>query len=181
MDRSEHEPVGPLSEEARRTEQSLKQFQPRAVNLDRERLMFLAGQVAVSGGTEQHRKWFWPSATLAMSTVAACLLVALTLQMSRPPVVREIVREVTGPAPSPTLQAFSQSKSLPTAEPQYTSAPVLSLPASGVLQMRNTALRFGVEALPSGNGWESTTAATSTSPNHSPPLRGVMGKLDSSL
>lgn len=174
MDRSEHEPV----------EQALKQFQPRPVNLDRERLMFLAGQAAAvsaaSGGTEQNRKWFWPSATLAMSTVAACLLVALALQMSRPPVVREIVREAPVPAPSPTLQADYQPRPTPHVASHFTSAPALSFPTGSVLQMRNTALQFGVEALPAGDGWQSTTAESSIAPARQP-LRGVMGDLDSSL
>jgi hypothetical protein len=183
MDRSEHEALEPSGDETRRIEQALQQLQPRPMNLDRERLMFLAGQVAAGSAVEarsgrQRAHWLWPAATLAMGTIAACLLVALTLQLSRPPLVREVVREVLVPAPSPTLQAANPPNSIPPAISQYTSAPILSLPAGSVLQMRNTALRFGVEALPAGSGAQST--APETSPlNIRQQLREEMGGWES--
>lgn len=183
MDSSEHEPIEPLSEEARRAEQLLKQLHPRPVNLDRERLMFLAG---VEAGSSQHAtremqsKWLWPAAALAMSTVAACLVVALTIQLSRPPVERIIVREVAAPAPVPTPTTPSTEPFITNTNsaPRLASAPVLALPNGSALQMRNMALRFGVDALPAETGW--------LSPSESPTprrreLRSVMGDLDSSL
>jgi hypothetical protein len=189
MDSSEHEPVGrlddavPLGDEARRTEQALQQLQPRPVNLDRERLMFLAGIEAGSSQLdtkEVQSKWLWPAAALAMSTVAACLAVALTIQLSRPPVERVIVREVTAPVPVPTPAPPYVAPSSPNANsaPRLASAPVLALPNVSALQMRNMALRFGVESLPADSGWLSTSETPSPGRRE---LRSVMGDLDSSL
>lgn len=179
MDSSEHELV-PLGDEPQRTEQALQQFRPRPVNLDRERLMFLAGLEAGGGGREMRgiqRKWIWPAATFAMGSLAACLAVALTVQLSRPPMVQVIVREVPSPAPSFNVQADLNSRPETRPSPEAALSPVLSLPLGSAFQMRNTALRFGVDALPLGMGSHSASDASTPADQ---PLRGVLGNLDSS-
>lgn len=79
-------------------EAALAALRPRGDGLDREQLMFLAGQVSAqpgethSGGTRLDR-WGWPAAFVAMTTVAASLLVTLAV---RPP--RVVERIVAVPA-----------------------------------------------------------------------------------
>lgn len=63
-------------------EARLGAFRPGASRLDRDRVMYLAGQAA---GLKQRadarsRPWRWPSAFAAMTTVAAALLVALVIE-----------------------------------------------------------------------------------------------------
>jgi hypothetical protein len=64
------------------------------VHLDRDRLMFLAGQASASSGlaTPAHRGWAWPAAFSAMSALAAALLLALVLRSPR-----EVVKIVQVP------------------------------------------------------------------------------------
>lgn len=144
---NEHDPL----------EQGLRQFAPRPSSLDRDRLMFLAGQQfaiastqSVSGSSTHKRSaWLWPAATLSMTTVAACFAIAFVWQVSRPAEVRIVVREVPVVKPAPTQMATISSELMSTPTQPITTAPIsLSLPASSVLQMRNVALRFGVEAIP---------------------------------
>jgi hypothetical protein len=145
MDREE------MNNDDNRLEQSLRQLTPRPSSLDRDRLMFLAGQQSVSAtATAKRSHWLWPAATASMSTVAACFAIAFLWQLSREPEVRIVVREVPVEKPAPSQVAVSpipQPKS--TAAPTTAPAPVsLALPATSILQLRNVALRFGVEAIP---------------------------------
>jgi hypothetical protein len=80
-------------------EAALAALRPRDDVLDRDRLMFLAGQVSVqssdagavgSRGSRRHR-WGWPAAFGAMTTIAAGLLVTLAV---RPPRTVERIVEV---------------------------------------------------------------------------------------
>lgn len=149
------------------TEQLLRQFAPRPVNIDRERLMFLAGQAAAESqqsrlslrerlafrGVKGDR--LWPLAALVMSGVAASLAIALVIQFRQPPQERIVVREVQVAAPpQPAVaQVPPPRETRPARVARTVTASVmpsfpLSLPTSSVFQMRNTALRFGVEALP---------------------------------
>lgn len=108
----------PRAPELGKLEAALAELAPRAVSLDRDRLMYLAGQasVATSGSgirenSERNpqptsdfsrsrlravarRGWRWPVAFSGMSALAAALLVIL---VSRPPRVVERVVRVTVP------------------------------------------------------------------------------------
>jgi hypothetical protein len=152
-----------------RTEELLKQFAPPPVNIDRERLMFLAGQAAAESRQSRlslrDRLAFrgakgdklWPLATLAMTGVAAMLAIALGIQLAQPPQERIVVREVQVAGPSQPVVAQAQpprnvhpADARPSGIGRTLTAGImpLALPTSSVFQMRNTALRFGVEALP---------------------------------
>lgn len=89
-------------------EQALCSLMPRAAQLDRDRLMFLAGQASVPQASQEcepavdqsHRldvvrsrrsRWGWPAAFSAMTAVAAALLVAL-LNRPAPQIIERIVR-----------------------------------------------------------------------------------------
>ena len=105
-----------------RFEAELASLAPRAVRLDRDRLMFLAGQRSASPllVAPAHRGWPWPAAFSAMSALAAGLLLTLVLR-SQP---REVVRIVQVPAEN--VQAVNE----PRAEGQ--NEPVSS-PSEGVV------------------------------------------------
>jgi hypothetical protein len=76
-------------DELKSFEAALAALMPRTDRLDRERLMFLAGQQSVlpstfgrgAGGEGKKRFWAWPAAFAGMSVVAATLFVML---ISRP-------------------------------------------------------------------------------------------------
>ena len=160
-----NEPNDPL-------ESALRQFSPRSVfdgglrsNLDRDRLMFLAGRESERPALTGSRVgWLWPAATFTMSGVAACFAIALGLQLTQPPRERIIVREV--PAAQPAQEAIAAAPAVPAimrTEPGKSSPLLPSFPDSSLMQMRNVALRFGVEALPSERS-TSTAAAQPLSP-----------------
>jgi hypothetical protein len=73
-----------LPPELKAIEAELALLRPRTDRLDRERLIFLAGQQSVAGGhlsaTKHARRWGWPAAFAAMTAVAATLLVMLLLR-----------------------------------------------------------------------------------------------------
>lgn len=74
---------------------SLAALSPHA-RLDRDRLMYLAGQASVGQASvdqasRRPRPWAWPVACSAMTAVAACLL-ALLASRPEPKVIERIVR-----------------------------------------------------------------------------------------
>lgn len=139
-------------------EDALRQFAPRMLEVDRDRLMFLAGQASRDGEhgpARQAATWFWPASTISVSALAACLAIALGLQLTRDPVERivdldppvpQIAEQPTLPGPdrpaAPAVVVAAVEKPSPT-----TWWP--ALPSNNVLQMRNVALRWGVDAIPS--------------------------------
>ena len=76
-----------------RFEAQLASLAPRAARLDRDRLMFLAGQASAATGTIEplRRGWAWPAAFSAMTALAAALRV-MVLTHPEPRVIEKIVR-----------------------------------------------------------------------------------------
>jgi hypothetical protein len=75
-------------------ESALASLMPATVRVDRDRLMYQAGQAsaqaeATTAGV-QPRAWLWPTAAAGMSTVAAALFVLLVVR-PQPAVVERIV------------------------------------------------------------------------------------------
>jgi len=93
-------------------EAALAALVPRAEHLNRDRLMFLAGQAStaskigqpvVEPPTARSRRragWAWPAAFAAMTGVAASLLVALAIRPAPQITERIVERIITAPAPS---------------------------------------------------------------------------------
>jgi hypothetical protein len=112
-------------------EAALGALVPRAERLDRERLMFLAGQASVElqnsqpGTTRQSRaRWAWPAACTTMTGIAAALLVALTIR----PAPQVVERIVTVPAaPQEPVAAVVQGRVEPESE-MPSAAVVAALP-----------------------------------------------------
>jgi hypothetical protein len=92
-------------------EAALAGLMPRADRLDRDRLMFLAGQQSilpstfgrgtqrVPGGEGGKRKWAWPSAFATMSAVATVLL-AMVVYKPAPQVVDRAVKQIASESTS---------------------------------------------------------------------------------
>jgi hypothetical protein len=94
--------------DAAKFEALLASLAPNPDRLDRDRLMFRAGQASVSAGAAPRRAgWAWPTAFAGMTAAAAALLVAL------------VVRGPTAPPAggAPTSIAARTPKAAPDAAP----------------------------------------------------------------
>lgn len=83
----------------------LASLAPRTDRLNRERLMFLAGQASAAARPERCRawtRWLWPAAFSAMTAVAAMLLVMLVVQ---PGQIARHGADRTALAPAPSAEA----------------------------------------------------------------------------
>ena len=104
-------------------EAALGALVPRAERLNRDRIMFLAGQASVASnrwpaatpgttGPRRRAGWAWPAAFVTMTGVAASLLVALTIRPAPQVTERIVERIVTAPAAPRNPRPRSQSASL---------------------------------------------------------------------
>jgi len=123
-----------------------------------------------------------------MTSLAACLAIALAIQLSRPPQERIVVREVHLGVPTTPVVADARPvrdvRSNPIAKTiagGMAPSVSLALPASSVLQMRNTALRFGIDAIPHAPAAGSTKPAGPSAWGHPHELRQVETESKSSM
>jgi hypothetical protein len=114
-------------DELKSFEAALAALMPRTDRLDRERLMFLAGQQSAlaehtlsitagqsSSGTQSKRTWAWPAAFAGMSAVAAALFVLLIFKPSMSG-VENIVR-ISAPQAAPEAAAQEMTDSSDNAD-----------------------------------------------------------------
>jgi hypothetical protein len=125
-------------------EGALAALHPHPGRLDRDRLLFRAGQASVRRG------WQWPTATAVLTAVAASLA---GLMLLRPPsVVERVVYVSQPPEPKGSAPEGLPRPSETTAPREYgpLAAAVRDRPPSrlGNLRLRDLALERGVEALP---------------------------------
>jgi hypothetical protein len=132
----QHEKLGDL-------ERLLASLPPRPAALDRDRLLFRAGQASM------RRNRLWPTATFVMSVTSACLAFLLVARPMPQTEVR-IVR-VQIPVPAPSSQATTDQTIAADAQPNtsFGQASESIAPAMSYWQMQRQAIRFGVEGLPS--------------------------------
>jgi hypothetical protein len=119
-------------------EKLLAALPPRPTTLDRDNLLFRAGQASM------RRSWVWPLAAVGMSVATGCLAMILVLHPLPEPVI-QIVR-VQVPVPTPDVTHGEPRERGPQAAPGY--LPEGPPPALSYWRMQRQALRFGVEALP---------------------------------
>jgi len=130
-------------------------LQPAALNLDRDRLMFAAGQAAAEakyklvtphvGGAN---RWFWPSAT-ALMTAASVMLAAML-------VWREDATSIAGPSATPAAVEEKFVEQPTKADFQYVeqltsrfaATKTYQRPKGGYLEVRHVALTEGIGAVP---------------------------------
>lgn len=150
-------------------EQALVSMALRRSSLDRDRLLFLAGQASVERARRDPswRRWAWPAAT-AMSTVTAVILAAMlfaqsrstgnidrssalqnTAQTEKPTTNSKVIEKVRS-SNTPDAATFatneawpwSRLRSFPTSNAAQLGEP------SNYLQLRTVVLAHGVNALP---------------------------------
>ncbi|HVX12014.1 MAG TPA: hypothetical protein VHC22_12595 [Pirellulales bacterium] len=146
----------------RRFEAELSALAPRAVQLDRDRLMFLAGQASAGTPADGYlsRRWIWPVSFSAMSALAASLLVLLILRPA-PQVVERIVRVPVEAAPQVPSDPMEDDRGDLVAEPSFDGpAPIetarradlargpATAPVVGTayLDLRDRVLAMGIES-----------------------------------
>lgn len=119
-------------------ERLLASLPPRPPSIDRDRLMFRAGQVSTQG-----RRWFWPLCALFASVVACCFGVMLLYRPMPETKYVPIVQTHPLPAPSQDLVRPEVFTGLVSEFREETLSPNYSC-----WQMQQQALRFGPESLP---------------------------------
>jgi hypothetical protein len=127
-------------QEVNAIEAALAALTPLPGRIDRDQLMFRAGQAAAP-----RRHWFWPSATAALAVVSASLVAAWCLWPAPQTVEQMVSRRVVQPPPAPPRATLP-------AELQPTEA-VVSTPADyasprGPLTLQDQVLRWGLDGLP---------------------------------
>ena len=94
-----------LPPDLKATEAQLAMLAPRNDRLDREKLIFLAGQASVATSNQRGGRsggWAWPASLAAMTTAAAALLAMLLVRPS--PQIVERVRIVEVPVERPSQE-----------------------------------------------------------------------------
>jgi len=127
-------------------EKSLAALVPAPGRIDRDQLLYRAGQASV-----RPRPWLWPTTTGLFAIVATILGTALAVQ-SRPAPVERIVY-VSVPQPAAQTKTEPMSSGAPTAIVSRSNSSGLdsedSWPGSiGYLKERNLVVRWGADALP---------------------------------
>ncbi len=134
----------PSDPEVTDIESALRALVPSRSELDRDRLMFRAGQV--SARSRILTRWAWPSiaATLAMVAAGEGMLLA---HRPVPRVVERlvIVREPATPTASQPDPVVILRENPPSPSPE--SEPSRPM-ASDALRLRRQVLRFGIDGLP---------------------------------
>jgi hypothetical protein len=121
-------------------EKLLAALPPRPTTLDRDHLLFRAGQASM------RRSWIWPFVAVVMSATAGCLAMFLVLRPPPEPVV-QIVRVQVPVVQAKDSDAIEQPEARSPAASGYHAQPLS--PTLSYWRMQQQALRFGVEGLPS--------------------------------
>ena len=163
-------------DDLKHVEQTLAALTPRPPQIDRDRLMFLAGAASVQGsgfGVSKARgAWTWPAATAALAATSLALAIALVVRTNAPPQVVYVDRPAPA-APSMRPQVAIQperSPNLPATvtdavvapRPAARSAQAPAVPADNYLRSREVALRMGLDALGSPRGAGGNSASPMT-------------------
>lgn len=127
---------------------ALRDLTPKPAGLDRETLLFRAGQAAAP------RRWFWPLATLVATSTAGVLAVLLALRPVRVEhrieerIIERLVPvpvEPSPPSPSPGERELSPGENPAGLGYPADAAPARQTPGD---RMREHLLRWGFEGLP---------------------------------
>jgi hypothetical protein len=112
-------------------EAALRGLAPAPAGIDRDRLMFLAGQAR-----RPRAGWLWPCATAALALLSAGLTGALVLRPTPEPVERIVF------IPSPSPEAFAPARDDETPRVPDRQAVL------GYFQLRDQVLNRGLDGLP---------------------------------
>jgi hypothetical protein len=123
-------------------ENALAGLAPLPAALDRDRVMFRAGQASIRRG------WAWPAATAILGLVAAGLGGVLALWRAPAPMERVVYVKVKVPVPQPPSprRAPAALRTVGSAAPETVEP---SPSRNGYLQLQYQVLRWGLDGLPS--------------------------------
>jgi hypothetical protein len=144
----------PLNPDLAAVEKALASLAPRASTIDRDRLMFLAGQAV---GTPPRTRWLWPLSTAASLLLAVSLVLLL---VARP--AQTVERIVYLPQGSPT-EGVAVAQAVHEMEPM-----------GDYLRLRRLMIDEGIDRLPEPS---SARGAGSTHPASSPDQRALLRHL----
>jgi len=118
-------------------EAALAALVPMPGRIDRDTLLFRAGQASVSS-----RGWAWPAAAMALGLLATTLGVVLAAGLPHAPIERVVY--VTIKEPPPSVQV------LPTPEPKAVSPGPIAVSQSPMsyLQLERQVARWGLDGVP---------------------------------
>jgi hypothetical protein len=124
-------------------EAALASLTPAPGRIDRDRLLFRAGQASVT-----RRRWLWPASTGLMASAAATLCFLLLARPDPAPVERVVFVRVEPPeAPAPKT-ASSPPASRETA-PSLAAEDTAGATQVSYFRLQDQVLRWGLDALPS--------------------------------
>lgn len=168
----EHQHREPHPDSLTPVEQALAGFAPSAPRLDRDRLMFLAGQASAEGresgiGSRKADVYppsnvgarLWPAATAALAVTSLALLIALVARpapqpqivyLDRPPIAE--ASDATKQPASPAARGSVAETALQGPASRLAAARLPAIPEDNYLRSRDVALRLGLDALGSGPG-----------------------------
>jgi hypothetical protein len=127
----------------RELEAALGSLRPLAAEINRDQLMFRAGQ------RSQPRRWFWPLATTLMTAATIVLALVLAAQPGAQPAERVVYVPVKQVAPSPPPE--SDVPSPPVESEVFTSTetePEAGAGAANYYSQQRQVMRWGLEGLP---------------------------------
>jgi hypothetical protein len=149
-------------------EQTLASLTPVPPQVDRDRLMFLAG--AASAGEETQKTggrgqmgpvvtagrsaWLWPAATAALGATSLALAIALVARSAAPTQIVYVERPAPAVSPRVAIQS-NQTRENPAAAPMAAEVnqrvprtlAVPQVPADNYVRSRDVALLLGLDAL----------------------------------
>jgi hypothetical protein len=146
-------------------EQALAAFSPAPPQLDRDRLMFLAGAAAEVGSRKSEvgsrsvggRYWFWPASTATLAATSLALAIALFARPAPQPLL--VVHETTPPTVQPPRAAVERDVPPPRLAVAVPPRPAAT--TDSYLKTREVALRMGLDALGSpGSGGGQASGGT---------------------
>jgi len=125
--------------ELKAVEAALTTLTPAASAINRDQLMFCAGQAAARRGG-----WLWPATAAAMGMLALTLAIAGWTR----PTPQPTERIVFVPAPPPESPSTPESEPTPAGSDTLISEEASASHNGNLLQMRRYVVRWGADALP---------------------------------
>jgi hypothetical protein len=124
-------------------EQALASLTPAPGRIDRDRLLFRAGQASAG-----RRRWLWPAATGVMTSVAATLGFLLLARPAPEPVERVVFIRIEPPQ-APASQPAQPTPASPATEPSLAAEDTAGPAQVSYFRLQDQVLRWGLDALPS--------------------------------
>jgi hypothetical protein len=166
---SEFAAESPLRPELQAIEAEWARLRPRTDRLDRDRLMYLAGQASVAEAKEKSQQgrspgWFWPTSSLGMTAIAAALLAMLLLRPEP-----QFVERIVYTAPDSTVREWTARPAV-ARDAAFGVASASRKAAARGTWTAGMAFRLGDDLLALGPGAKLGTTTPSSDPTDDQPI-----------